>query len=630
MANYTQNGTYSLPVGGDFSATVDANLTDVVFNLTSTLPSTFTIEANIGSSVTIDATSNVTTVVNVITNGGSITLGTGLVGHLLAVNATITSGGTFATPAALLTQLNGGSITFGAGGGTNVVGTEATPLNLSSSRIVYGFIGSADVFDDKSLTFSEVSSYSVGGTNADGEQTITLQAGDSSLSFITFGANVAPGLYSSTTTGPLLLANDGTGGTDIVAQDTAVPAAPGSLVLAAASDTGAAGDGITSVATPAITGSGEPGDLVTLFDGTTAIGSATVGADGWSVTPADPLADGSHTLTASQTDPAGHTSGLSNPLTITIDKAAPTVTAVTASPSDAIVGADALVTLTLDFSEVVTVADGTPTLTLNNGATATYASGSGTDSLTFDYTVAGGQDVSDLAVTGANLNGATITDRAGNNADLTGAAGNPPGTLDIQADPIAAFDVTDNQPVGATGQPYTGPVAGIQHEYINITPNNLNVATNSPDWFIHSGSGDDAIAVRSGTNVLDGGTGSSFLTGGSGTDTFFVDNRGNSADTWSTIVNFHAGDDVTVWGVTPGDFNFAFEDSQGAAAFTGLTLHATAPNRPTASVTFAGFTMADLSNGRISESSGTDPVSGSMFREKHGGNLPTGHAVSGV
>ena len=40
----------------------------------------------------------------------------------------------------------------------------------------------------------------------------------------------------------------------------------------------------------------------------------------------------------------------------------------------------------------MTVAGGTPTLTLNDGGTATYASGSGTNALTFNTTVAAGQN----------------------------------------------------------------------------------------------------------------------------------------------------------------------------------------------------------------------------------------------
>jgi serralysin len=77
--------------------------------------------------------------------------------------------------------------------------------------------------------------------------------------------------------------------------------------------------------------------------------------------------------------------------------------------------------------------------------------------------------------------------------------------------------------------------------------------------------------------VLDGGTGSNFLSGGSGTDTFFVDDRSASADIWSTVSGFHAGDAATIWGVAPQDFGLAWMDGQGTPGFTGLTLHATGP-----------------------------------------------------
>jgi Ca2+-binding RTX toxin-like protein len=116
--------------------------------------------------------------------------------------------------------------------------------------------------------------------------------------------------------------------------------------------------------------------------------------------------------------------------------------------------------------------------------------------------------------------------------------------------------------------------------------------------------GTDAIAVSSGTNVIDGLTGSNFLTGGSGSDTFFVDDRGPQADIWSTVNNFHSGDSATIFGVTKSDFNLAFADGQGAAGFTGLTLHATAPGVPIASLTLVGFTSVDLNNGRLSVSFG--------------------------
>ena len=106
-------------------------------------------------------------------------------------------------------------------------------------------------------------------------------------------------------------------------------------------------------------------------------------------------------------------------------------TGITAGSGD--LDAGKIVTLTLNMSEAVTVntSGGTPTLTLNDGGTATYTGGSGTNALTFSYTVAAGQNTSDLAVTAVNANGATITDGAGNAANLTGAVTNPAGTLQI-------------------------------------------------------------------------------------------------------------------------------------------------------------------------------------------------------
>ncbi len=182
---------------------------------------------------------------------------------------------------------------------------------------------------------------------------------------------------------------------------------------------------------------------------------------------------------------------------------------------------------------------------------------------------------------------------------------------------LAVLDTTTAQSVPATAQPYTGPVTGLQEQYVNITSDGLNISVSTPDWFIHSGSGTDAIAVNSGTNVLDGGTGSNFLSGGSGTDTFFVDDRSASSDIWSTVSGFHAGDAATIWGVTPQDFGLAWMDGQGTAGFTGLTLHATAVGQGTASLTLAGYTSADLGDGRLSVSFGADPTSGSAYMYVH-------------
>jgi Ca2+-binding RTX toxin-like protein len=188
------------------------------------------------------------------------------------------------------------------------------------------------------------------------------------------------------------------------------------------------------------------------------------------------------------------------------------------------------------------------------------------------------------------------------------------------------FAVTDQSTTGsyaggswqAEGTPYSGPVAGLTSELIAVTPDNINVTASAPNVFISldGGSGEDAIAVNqvNGNNVLNGSTGSSFLYGGSGDDTFFVDDRNPRAgsDIWSTVVGFHSGDAATIWGVTPSDFTLSWVDGQGAAGYTGLTLHATAPGVPTASLTLAGFTSADLTDGKLTVSFGTTAATGGL------------------
>ena len=73
-----------------------------------------------------------------------------------------------------------------------------------------------------------------------------------------------------------------------------------------------------------------------------------------------------------------------------------------------------------------------------------------------------------------------------------------------------------------------------------------------------------------------------------------------------------------MWGLTPSDFSISWSDGQGTAGYTGLTMHATAAGRPTASLTLAGYSQADLQNGRLSVQFGTDQASGSLYMYVHG------------
>ncbi|MDR3529599.1 MAG: NF038122 family metalloprotease [Rhodopila sp.] len=169
---------------------------------------------------------------------------------------------------------------------------------------------------------------------------------------------------------------------------------------------------------------------------------------------------------------------------------------------------------------------------------------------------------------------------------------------------------TSSGAVGMTdGTAYTGPVAGLTQELILTGSAGLNVTAHVQNSLIHTGSGNNAIDVSAagGNNVLDGSGGSNFLTGGSGNDTFYVDDRDATAAIWSTIAGFHAGNSATIWGVTQAGFTIDWMDNQGAPGATGLTGSFTAPGKPDIDITLAGYTTADLSNGRLSVTFGTSP-----------------------
>lgn len=176
------------------------------------------------------------------------------------------------------------------------------------------------------------------------------------------------------------------------------------------------------------------------------------------------------------------------------------------------------------------------------------------------------------------------------------------------ANNFVVADQTTGTSTQEAGSAYTGPVAGLTNECIKITPDNVNITAITPNSFIHTGSGEDAIDVSKagGTNVLDGGTGSNFLVGGSGQDTFFADARGSTADIWSTIVGFHPGDSATIWGLTKDDFQLSTADNRGAAGYTGLTFEASRAGT-NVSVTLKGFTRDNLASGLLQVSYGRSP-----------------------
>ena len=157
---------------------------------------------------------------------------------------------------------------------------------------------------------------------------------------------------------------------------------------------------------------------------------------------------------------------------------------------------------------------------------------------------------------------------------------------------------------------YTGPVSYLQYEYLWSGTDDVVIGASVNNVFLHGGVGNDALVAVGGSNVLDGGGGSNFLVGASGSDggkdTFFVDERGGQV-TWSTLLNFHAGDAVTIFGFKGGVSTLPFVDNDGTPGYTGATLHSEIGGAGTGvngSVTFAGVSLAQF-NADFSTSSGT-------------------------
>ena len=150
------------------------------------------------------------------------------------------------------------------------------------------------------------------------------------------------------------------------------------------------------------------------------------------------------------------------------------------------------------------------------------------------------------------------------------------------AQPAATVAFAD-QTTGASGSHAMDAAAGgpdyLQWQYLDAGSDTVAMTAGLPNVFLKGGAGTKALAAGSGRNVLDGGTGSAILTGGTGNDTFFLDVRG-TAQVWDTLVNFGAGDALTVWGWSPGSGTETLDALDGAAGRPSPRGHAAPRQRP--------------------------------------------------
>lgn len=216
---------------------------------------------------------------------------------------------------------------------------------------------------------------------------------------------------------------------------------------------------------------------------------------------------------------------------------------------------------------------------------------------------------------------AAVSDDKGGLAGGQGA--DDPAGAAHEARHFAWADTTTHASGADDGTAYAGPVSYLQHEYGWSGQGGRAVTSSVANVFVHGGDGDDAIAASGGSNVLDGGLGSNFLVGAlgddRGTDTFFLDGRGQ-ATTWDTLVNFHGGDAVTLWGFVSGTSSYTWSENEGADGYKGATLHAETHGAGTgvnASVTFAGLSVAEAQS-KLGLSTGIAGGISYLYVQNHG------------
>ena len=365
-------------------------------------------------------------------------------------------------------------------------GAPSTPAMTAGSDS--GSSGSDAVTSDTTPEFSGTAEANAGVTLYEGGTVLGTTTADGTGHWTIASSTLAAGNHALTATQTDAAGNvsAASGGLQVVIDTGA--AAPTAL-LVTASDSGSAGDHVTNVATPTITGTAEAGATVRLYDtdGTTLLGSTTANGSGaWSITSGT-LGDGNHTLTATQTDVAGNASPAGAGVALTIDTAAPSASGapVLAAASDTGTRGDNRTTATAPVLTGSGEANAVIKLYDTDGTTVlgtTTADGAGSWSIT-----------SSALRVGQHTLTVTQTDVAGN----VSAAGTPL-TLSIETPPPPpAPPATTIDGVQVAAQPAQLPGGGSGTQVvIPVVTSDRSESTGSSDV------ADIPLATKAGANVL--------------------------------------------------------------------------------------------------------------------------------
>ena len=339
------------------------------------------------------------------------------------------------------------------------------------------------------------------------------------------------------------------------------------------------------------------GTVLESYDAATS-NNLSVSGSTLTINPTADLANGTHYFVTFENgsidDLAGnHYAGTAAYDFTTADISSPTVS--TFSPADATTSVAVNSDVVLTFSEAIQ--KGTGTIAIHSGsatgtivesynaATSTHLSISGS-TLTINPTA----DLVKGTHYFVTIDDGCIKDTAGNS--YAGTTSYDFTTI-TDADHPLMSPVTHNG-VNVDPERYSGPATAaggeiIHFQFLGEIAKDVVIGTMYND-FISVGAGVDAVNSGAGNDVVDGGLDSNFLTGGAGTDIFFSDGRGGGT-TWSTITDWQAGEQLSVWGWKPGISKIIMWREDGAEGYKGITMHADLDGNGVidTSVTFTGI-----------------------------------------
>jgi hypothetical protein len=166
----------------------------------------------------------------------------------------------------------------------------------------------------------------------------------------------------------------------------------------------------------------------------------------------------------------------------------------------------------------------------------------------------------------------------------------------ISTQTVLTSTVTGSSTLNAV-QVYLGPIDNVQTQFLYDGTAPLAIVAQQSNMLISSNADATAIQLQGGDNLVDVGAGSTFVTSGSGDDVFLFQ-AAQAQPTWNTIINFHPGDSITVYGFDAATSSDYWDPSAGASGYTGATLRMDLNRDGTvdSSITFAGKTSANIGN----------------------------------